>query len=207
MTSLIYRIPIPFCPFSTTSASGHGLNLLLWKSVNMLSLFGFKIQYASTDGAQSNMDHFKLLLPNFDSANPTTCSFNNIYCKDNPKLIVIMDSHINHVKETLKLEINSWDHFKQAYLWDISINPFPIHYKLTQEQIFLTSEVKMRNKLAEDVLDDEMLHLMEEYQSSLGEDGVKLDATIALLKCTCLIRNFRDPRPVTNSVDDRQRKP
>lgn len=40
------------------------------------------------------------------------------------------------------------DHFKDAYLWDISSNPFPIHHKLTQEHIYLTSENEMRNYLA-----------------------------------------------------------
>lgn len=56
-----------------------------------------------------------------------------------------------------------WDHFKGAYLWDISTNPFPIHHKLSQEHIYLTSESKMRNHLAEEVLNGEMLHLMKLY--------------------------------------------
>ena len=42
----------------------------MWKSVSMLSMFGFKIQYISTDGAQSNRDLFKLLVPAFNSASP-----------------------------------------------------------------------------------------------------------------------------------------
>lgn len=58
-------------------------------------------------------------------------------------------------KRNLKIQDKfiEWDHFKDAYLWDISSNPFPIHHKLTQEHIYLTSENKMRNYLAEDVLD------------------------------------------------------
>lgn len=58
-------------------------------------------------------------------------------------------------KRNLKIQDKfiEWDHFKDAYLWDISSNPFPIHHKLTQEHIFLTSENKMRNYLADDVLD------------------------------------------------------
>jgi hypothetical protein len=72
-----------------------------------------------------------------------------------------------------------WDHFRKAYLWDISSSSFPVHHKLTQEHIhvhvFLTSVNKMRNHLAEEVLNSEMLHLMELYKESLGhaESGVK----------------------------------
>lgn len=98
-------------------------------------------------------------------------------------------------KRRLKFKKNfiEWTHFKQAYLWDISTNPFPVHHKLTQEQMFLTSENKMRNHLAEDVLNSEMLHLMKLYKSSLGDAGTKVDATIELLQQTSvLIQNFKD---------------
>jgi hypothetical protein len=62
----------------------------------------------------------------------------------------------------------------------------------------------MRNHLAEEVLNSEMLHLMELYKESLGQAGLKLSATIELLRCTSvLIKNFRDKRPITNISDDR----
>ena len=69
----------PFAHFPSHTASGHELYLLVWKSVNMLSAFGFTIQYISTDGAQSNRDLFEILLPNFNSINAITCSFQNIF--------------------------------------------------------------------------------------------------------------------------------
>ncbi|KAJ8302643.1 hypothetical protein KUTeg_019039 [Tegillarca granosa] len=84
-----------FAHFPSTTASATDLYLLMWKSVNMLSMFGFKIQNISTDGAQTNRDLFKLLIPNFNSASPSPCSFHNIYCKDNPNFFFIMD--ISHV--------------------------------------------------------------------------------------------------------------
>ncbi|XP_071174117.1 uncharacterized protein [Mytilus edulis] len=193
----------PFAHFPSTTASGHELYLLLWESVNMLSNFGFKIQFISTDGAQSNRDLFKLLLPEFSSMSPVTCSFKNIYSYDNPKIFFIMD--ISHVIKKVRNNILKsgteahckrhlvcgekyieWSHFKQAYLWDISSHVFPVYHKLTQEHFFLTSEAKMRNYLAEDVLNCDMLHLMEFYRNSLG-DGGSLDATIELLKCTSVL--------------------
>lgn len=71
--------------------------------------------------------------------------------------------------------------------------------------MFLSNEGKMRNFLAEDVLNSEMLHLMQLYQQSLGNtEGAELDATIELLKKTSLLlRNFRDCRPITDASDDR----
>lgn len=42
---------------------------------------------------------------------------------------------------------------------------------ISQEQIFITAEGKMRNHLAVNVLECQMLHLMEEYKKSLGEGG------------------------------------
>ena len=86
-----------------------------------------------------------------------------------------------------------WDHFRKVYLWDISSSSFPVHHKLTQEHIFLTSVNKIRNHLAEEVLNSEMLHLMELYKESLGQAGLKLSATNELLRCaSVLIKNFRD---------------
>lgn len=62
----------------------------------------------------------------------------------------------------------------------------------------------MRNHLAEDILNSEMLHLMQVYQHSLGDMGSDLNLTIELLKNTSvLIRNFRDPRPIIDPTDDR----
>lgn len=77
----------PFAHFATDTASGHELYLLMWQSVNMLLNFGFKIQYISTDGAQTNRDLFKLLLPKFKTINPKTCSFRNLY---NPEEEVVL---------------------------------------------------------------------------------------------------------------------
>lgn len=83
------------------------------------------------------------------------------------------------------------------------MNPFPIHHKLTHDHFFLTSESKMRNKLAEEAMNGDMLHLMEEYQKSLL-DGSHLQATVDLLKQTSiLVSTYRDNRPITEEIDSR----
>jgi hypothetical protein len=45
---------------------------------------------------------------------------------------------------------------------------------------------------------------MELYKESLGQAGLKLSATIELLKCiSVLVKIFRDKRPITNISDER----
>lgn len=56
----------------------------------------------------------------------------------------------------------------------------------------------MRNALAENILNKEMLHLMKLYADSLGENRDKLDATIELLEQTSiLVENFKRSSPNT----------
>lgn len=40
----------------------------------------------------------------------------------------------------------------------------------------------MRNALADDVLNKNMLHLMEVYETTLGDKGARLSGTIELLR-------------------------
>ena len=77
---------------------------------------------------------------------------------------------------------NLWEHWANAFRWHRETNAFPLHRKLTNEHLFLSQESKMRNHLAKDVMNGEMLHLMECFQKFLGEDGYLLDDSVALLK-------------------------
>ena len=100
-----------------------------------------------------------------------------------------------------------WDHWIQAFRWDHDKNPFPIHRKLTHEHFYLTPQSKMRNHLAEDVLDQEMLHLMQLFQKFLGENGDEIQGSVDLLKHTShLISCFRDSRPIHQANDLRLQK-
>lgn len=65
------------------------------------------------------------------------------------------------------------------------------------------SAEKMRNHLAEEVLDSNMLHLMKEYQKSLRK-GQELDGAVDLLEQSSrLISIFRDSIPITSIHDKR----
>ncbi|XP_070575008.1 uncharacterized protein [Ptychodera flava] len=97
----------------------------------------------------------------------------------------------------------TWEHFKNAVLWDRDVNSRPIYYRISDTHLAPNKAEKMRNHLAEDMLNKEMLHLMEVYQSCLP-DGSHLESTIAFLTQTStLIAIFRDRRPVTSMTDDR----
>lgn len=55
----------------------------------------------------------------------------------------------------------TWKKFKDAYNWDQSSFSLPVHEKLTTQHFDLDPASKMQNHLAEDVLDDKMLFLMQ----------------------------------------------
>lgn len=51
--------------------------------------------------------------------------------------------------------------WKDAYEWDQASHSLPLHEKLTDGHFDLDPRSRMRNRLAEDVLDTRMLFLME----------------------------------------------
>ena len=76
--------------------------------------------------------------------------------------------------------------------------------KITNEHIYLDTQTKMRNHLAEQVLNMDMYHEVKMYQISLGEKGEVLNGLVELLKQTSLlIQIFRDMRPIKDHSDER----
>lgn len=97
-----------------------------------------------------------------------------------------------------------WKHWYKAYQWDFYSNTLKVYQQLTQDHFFLNSQLKMKNKLDEDVLNENMLHLMTCYQRSLGDKGEEPQGSIELLQHTSvIIKNFRDARPITSYSDKR----
>ena len=215
----IFRFPVAHYP--TCQASQSDLYKIFWDAVKMLSLYGFLITFISVDGAQANRVLMKMLIPDASSPKIDTMLFPNIFDRTLPKISFIMDySHVmkkirnnilksgtsdNHKRLlTVKGEHIVWDHWVKAFEWDIANNSLKVHHKLTQDHFMLTTPMKMRNKLAEDVLDCNMLHLMELYKNYLGEKGTDLDRSIDLLKQTSiLVSVFRDHRHISAPDDPR----
>ncbi|CAG2224496.1 unnamed protein product [Mytilus edulis] len=147
----------------------------------------------------------KIELIGFTELSPESVVFDKLKSNKNERILA------SHALQLVFLgstgNFIEWNHFKRAYSWDISTHPFPVHHKLSQDHFYLTSEAKMRNHLAEDVLNADMYHLMKLYQQTLGESGSMLNATVKLLSNTSvLIANFRDNRAITDLSDDRLRQ-
>ena len=91
-----------------------------------------------------------------------------------------------------------WDHFEQVY----QFNCLRIYRCLTKEHIEVTATGKMRNHLAINVLNEEMLNLMQLYQKSLANPSV-LNGTIELLENMSVFTNiFSDHNRKITSLDD-----
>ena len=209
----------PFACFPVTQTKAANLHFLFWQAVKFLNIYEFKVLFVSMDGAQTNRDFMKIF---FSGTSPLQGNFStrNIWSPLDPEILFIMDySHVikrirNNVLKSgtgktypRKLCYNQfiyWEHWVNAFKWDRETNAFPLHRKLTNDHLFLTQESKMRNQLAEDVMNDEMLRLMESFQKFLGTDGYLLNDSVALLRATSVIvRVFRDRRPVVEIEDKR----
>ena len=92
-----------------------------------------------------------------------------------------------------------------AYNWDRCHNPMRVHPKLTDNHIFLNKPAKMRNLLAEDFLNKDMLNVMPKFKESKKE-GEYLDSSKEVLTNTSdLIEIFRDAIPVADINDTRHK--
>ena len=95
-----------------------------------------------------------------------------------------------------------WNHVEEAFQFNLQAG-FRLHRYLTKEHVELTSATKMRNKLAEQVLDKDILFLMKSYQATL-DDPERLSSTVCLMENTSvLVDVFKDKRPICDSTDRR----
>lgn len=54
-----------------------------------------------------------------------------------------------------------WQHWIDAYEWSVTGRHFRIHPKLTKQHVYVADLDKMKNHLAEEVLNHHMLYLMK----------------------------------------------
>lgn len=205
----------PFAHFTTTNVQAYELYLLFWDAVEFLKMYGFTAVYVSMDGAQSNRTFMNINL----GKKSTTMIVKNQSPFDDPVVFIMDPSHVvkkirnNILKSGISKgctrnltlpngDVILWQMWIDAYKWDQG-NALKLHRKLSNEHIFPSSQSKMRNHLAEEALNGEMLHLFQQYQSSLSNPTV-LNGPAELLKRTsCLIEIFHDNRPILSSEDYR----
>ena len=203
----------PLCYMLTKCLTAGQLISLFWDLVNQLKSAGFYVSYTCMDGAAINRSFVNLIC-----GHTVPVARSIVYLNRN--LMCIMDfSHVvkkirnsiyasglaPHHKRNLKTPhgLIYWKHFVDAYYWDYNSNYLRLHRKLCKDHFLLNSNLKMRNHLAEQVLDSNMLYLMERYQQTLS-DPSQLNACVSLLRVTSsFISIFRSAEPITSTTDDR----
>lgn len=206
----------PFAHFVSDQIQAYDLHTLFWEAIDQLQVYDFRCVFTCMDGAQSNRSflHMNLGPERQTMTVKSPCNFEET-------VISMMDySHVmkkvrnNIIKSGLKKtstrnltlpndDVIQWQMWTDCYQWDQQ-NGLQIHRRLTNEHIFPSQQCKMRNHLAEEVLNCDMLHLFLQYQSHLGAKGSVLNGTIQLLRQTsALINIFRDVRSVSNLNDNR----
>jgi hypothetical protein len=79
-----------------------------------------------------------------------------------------MSTGVNHETQFI-LEVCIWGHWISAVKWDREVNTRPLCHKITDQHLYPNSSEKMRNHLAEDMLNEDFLYLMEAFQSDLND--------------------------------------
>lgn len=205
----------PFAFFITDTVQASEIYSLFWKAVAELYTYGFKVLFTCMDGAQANRTFMHICVGKepkiFSTPSP---------CTSHPVILMMDFSHVMkkirnnliqsgiHEKCTRLLTLPTgvqiqWQMFIDFFRWDQQ-NGLQLHRKLTNEHLFPDKQLKMRNHLAEDILNKEMLHSMKIYQQSLGEKGKVLDGAVELLEQTStMIKIFRDMKPIREVNDER----
>ena len=187
---------------------------IFWDIISTLQTYDFTISFTCMDGASTNRCFVNMIC---DSSSYLA---NNISSAMDASIACIMDySHaIKKIRNSLfasgksechkrqvqhKLGHIYWENFVSAFQWDYNSHYCRIHRKLTSEHFELNSSLKVRNHLAEQVLNNDMLLLLKCFQKSL-QNPESLDATIDLVSHTApLVEIFRSHMPITSIHDAR----
>lgn len=211
-----FRFPIAH--FATKCVKAHELYIILWNIISSLGEWGFTVDAILQDGGQQNREFMNMLFPDNDPIKHD-CLVKNITNLD--KFVIISQDFSHCLKKirnsilssgvdkghTRKLQYGCnyivWKQWVAAVKWDRETNSRLVHRKVTDAHLFPNQSEKMRNQLAEDMLNGDMLNLMKAYQLSLSNPHT-LDATLQLIEHTSqLIAIFRDRRPITTLADAR----
>ncbi|VDI20706.1 Hypothetical predicted protein [Mytilus galloprovincialis] len=215
-----FRWPVAY--FGSDTACAYQIYNYFWDVVAKLNENGFIVDYVNMDGATTNR-LFMNMLSNSGNLREENFIVSDIFQKDH-KICLIQD--VKHVIKKIRnsllvsksenkskpgryILMNStpivWEHWESAYKYNIQ-DGFPIHKNLTNDHIEVTPVSKMRNHLAADVLNTDMLYLMKCYQSTL-ENPESLASTVEILENSSIIVDFfLDKRPINNLQDPRLQK-
>lgn len=204
--------------YPTTQANAPQIYTMFWDVVQALEQWGFHVIYTSLDGASNNRSFINM---HFPSPSSDMAGFNP-FCDAHPVVFIADPSHLfkkirNNILSSgtckwhtrlLKIDgcVTTWKTFIDAYDWDKK-HGLSIHQKLTSQHLHPNQAEKMRNHLAEECLNSDMLHLMKQFKESLCENSSAAslcDGPIKLLEQTSrLIAIFHDRRPIADLKDER----
>ena len=205
----------PVAYYGTNNASAHQLYYTFWQIVKELYEYNFEVHYAMLDGSVMNRNFTNMMFPS-DPKLYNFCAVNPFFPQQ--KLPIVQD--IKHCLKKIRKAILSssekvnahrclvlhektilWDHFIQTYEFNNSYQLRP-DIKITRNHIFPSQTDKMRNHLAEEVLNGTFLELMSKYQMTLTDSG-SLNSTMELLENTAvLIDIFNNDHHSVDSVND-----
>ncbi|XP_014675321.1 PREDICTED: uncharacterized protein LOC106815380 [Priapulus caudatus] len=210
----------PLCHYPTGGVKASELHIIIWDAIAKLADWGFTVDFINQDGGEENRQFVK---SHFDG-DPVKASYASPNLADQTRSVVHTQDFSHNIKKlrnailssgeikgkhTRKLICNDkpivWQHWIDAVEWDRNVNSRPIYHKVTDTHLHPSGSEKMRNHLAEQMLNDEMFHLMQCFQNSLEDKNAsQLTSTIELLEHSSkLISIFRSKKPIISISDDR----
>ena len=204
------RFPFSYM-LSNGLIAGHLTSIFL-DAVNILQSFDFHISFVCMDGASVNRAFLNMI------CDPGTYLAQNITTIDSTIACIMDFSHVvKKIRNSLYSSGNEsthkrkiihpkgdilWEVLVKAYHWDVQNNFLRIHRKLTRDHFYLSNTLKMRNHLAEEVLNADMLLLLKEYQKH--NSTPEIEAMIQVVNITSpFISIFRSNEPINHMQDER----
>ncbi|XP_070548616.1 uncharacterized protein [Ptychodera flava] len=171
-----FRFPIAHWP--TREVDPATLYTQFWNSVKWLRKGGFHVTFCCLDGGQANRSFVQL---HFKGKDPVREKFTTLNLYTHEPMIFYMDPWHNFKKIRNGIEKSSetgrstrtlqqgngkilWKYWKDAFRFDQDKHSLPLHHRLTPEHFDLGPASRMRNHLAEDVLNRDMLYLMKAFK-------------------------------------------
>lgn len=215
-----FRWPVAF--LASCTAKAYELYINFWHVVDAVEEKGFTVMYCMMDGASTNRSFWKMHFagPPLDARFIT----HNIY---NPKCKVVFIQDIMHKLKKIRnsLVASRQEHYStdgkylllkgKPIVWDFWLKAYEfnkthgvrIHHKLTAEHMLLDANTKMRNGLAKEVLNTEMLRLFSVMKDSKSNPLLPgaLDGVLDLLHITSNLVDIFDNKqqPITTLTDTR----
>lgn len=161
--------------FGYSTAKAHELYKTFWQCVDKLDEHGFTVDYVMLDRASTKRSFMNMLMDNPREKNFTfpvvyehTHSISSMqdimHCLTKVRNNIEISRSENSKQGGRYLILNGhqvvWEHWKECLQFNFQ-NGFSIHQHLTDDHINLTPASKMRNHLALQVLDKDMLYLMK----------------------------------------------